>query len=176
MQTTSRRPARYSEEFGKGILPEHDAFPFGVIASSHGPGVPPSVIMDHIFAKEKAEAEAKRLALPPLSGGSDAATAEVEVHHGDDYCPECGEFHEPQARYGQAVPSPIARRPGPDAIDMAFEHGRSAALECRHHRILPPVGLGSAEVTAFFAGVDSGRDEYHAEAMAEIDGAMAAAY
>lgn len=69
-----------------------------------------------------------------------------------------------------------AHRRGPDALDMAFEHGRSAALECRHHRILPPVGLGSAEVTAFFAGVDAGRDEYHAEAMAEIDGAMAAAY
>jgi hypothetical protein len=115
-------------------------------------------------------------ALPPLSGGSDAATAEAEVHHGDDYCPECGEFHEPQARYGQVVPSPISRRPGPDDLDVAHEMGRCAFLSDRRP-VLAPMGLSDAEWDAFYRGVEAGERENHARLMdlamrAEVDAEM----
>jgi predicted RNA-binding Zn-ribbon protein involved in translation (DUF1610 family) len=164
MQTTSRRPARYSESFGHGILDdeprrcvecgktigpdehfvdyEGDAYcsecdgellrrdeksweqpdsprpayervsgDIREFNANAGGWVLNGLVHAYLVAKandiDALAAEKRRAAeglasyayglgyLPPLSGGSDAATAEAEVHHGDDYCPECGEFHTP---------------------------------------------------------------------------------
>jgi hypothetical protein len=68
-----------------------------------------------------------------------------------------------------AVPSVVkpARR-GPSAADLAFEAGRSIALDCEGP-VEPPARYTPAERSAFLAGLAEGAAIAHARELAHLD-------
>ncbi|HEY2158565.1 MAG TPA: hypothetical protein VGH33_23245, partial [Isosphaeraceae bacterium] len=64
----------------------------------------------------------------------------------------------PAAPVKPVAPARPARR-GPSTEDMAYEAGRTAALEAGHGDVAPGVRLADAEVAAFFAGLAAGLAE-----------------
>lgn len=125
--STSARRTRPSRPFGEGIDPEQDGYDAFVADENATPpsGLSPSAVelwwkgvgraerdLDAVIARQATFLSAKpAISLPPLSGGSDAATLDTfadagdemlaiaeglgEIHHGDDFCFECDAHHEP---------------------------------------------------------------------------------
>jgi hypothetical protein len=72
--------------------------------------------------------------------------------------------------YRRPAPKPAPRHArGPSLEDVAFEMGRSAALEGRHGDVAPPKGLTDAERSAFVAGVAAGLAEVERAEVEDFD-------